>query len=183
MTIPTTNRSPLAVGGILSPNSAENPYFYDANHVFVPYCTSDSWSGSRTSRSDLFTFMGSAVVQQVVRDLVPLGLENSTDFLLTGSSAGGTGVMINLDPVQELINDVLDLPHVAVRGITDSGWFLDRDPYAPTGKPAVEAIRKGMELWQGKVPRRCRTMYEGEPWRCYFGYRLYSTLKCKKKAK
>lgn len=121
--------------------------------------------------------MGSAVIQQVVRDLVPLGLENSTDLLLTGSSAGGIGVMINLDPVQELLHEMLGLKHIFVKGVTDSGWFMDRTPYAPTGKPAVDAIRKGMELWNGRVPRRCKQLYENEPWRCYFGYRLYPTLK------
>lgn len=123
--------------------------------------------------------MGSLVVLQVVRDLLPLGLENSTDFLLAGSSAGGTGVMLNLDFVSELLHDQLTLKHINVRGVTDSGWFLDRTPYAPTMKPAVDAIRKGMEHWQGKVPRRCRQKYLNEPWRCYFGYRLYPTLKSK----
>ncbi len=31
------------VGGILSADPLENPHFADANHVFVPYCSSDSW--------------------------------------------------------------------------------------------------------------------------------------------
>ncbi|KAG9510132.1 Inactive palmitoleoyl-protein carboxylesterase notum1b, partial [Fragariocoptes setiger] len=30
--------------GILSANREENPHWWDANHVFVPYCSSDSWS-------------------------------------------------------------------------------------------------------------------------------------------
>ncbi|KAJ8910753.1 hypothetical protein NQ315_017210 [Exocentrus adspersus] len=166
------------VGGILSPKAKENPFWWNVNHVFVPYCTSDSWSGSKpASSSQMFSFMGSSVVLQVVRDLIPLGLENSTDLLLTGSSAGGTGVMINLDFIQEYLHEQLQLKQIHVSGVTDSGWFLDRTPYAPTNKPAVEAIRKGMEMWQGKVPRRCREEYLREPWRCYFGYRLYPTLK------
>lgn len=85
--------------------------------------------------------------------------------------------MINLDPVRELLHEELRLRHIAVRGVCDSGWFLDRAPYAPTGHQAVEAIRKGMELWQGRVPKRCGRIYADEPWRCYFGYRLYPTLK------
>ncbi|CAG9860709.1 unnamed protein product [Phyllotreta striolata] len=166
------------VGGILSPNPKENPFWFNANHVFIPYCTSDSWSGTKPpSPRDMFSFMGSFVIRQVIRDVIPLGLENSTDLLLTGSSAGGTGVMLNLDYVKELLHDELELTQINVRGVTDSGWFLDRTPYAPTTKPAVEAIRKGMEMWRGKVPRRCREEYSNEPWRCYFGYRLYPTLK------
>ncbi|XP_057651110.1 palmitoleoyl-protein carboxylesterase NOTUM [Diorhabda carinulata] len=166
------------VGGILSPNMKENPFWWNANHVFVPYCSSDSWSGTKPpTPSDLFSFMGSFIVRQVIRDLIPLGLENSTDLILSGSSAGGTGVMLNLDYVKELLHEELLLTQINVRGITDSGWFLDRIPYAPTNKPAVEAIRKGMDMWRGKVPRRCREEYMNEPWRCYFGYRLYPTLK------
>ncbi|XP_050515661.1 palmitoleoyl-protein carboxylesterase NOTUM [Diabrotica virgifera virgifera] len=166
------------VGGLLSPNMKENPFWWNANHVFVPYCTSDSWSGTKPpSSNDMFSFMGSFIVRQVVRDLIPLGLENSTDLILSGSSAGGTGVMLNLDYVKELLHEELMLTQINVRGVTDSGWFLDRTPYTPTNKPAVEAIRKGMEMWRGKVPRRCREEYMNEPWRCYFGYRLYPTLK------
>lgn len=167
----------VLVGGILSANDKENPYWYNANHVFVPYCTSDSWSGTKSSRDEMFNFMGSLIVQQVVRDLVPLGLENSTHLMVTGSSAGGTGVMINLDSIKELLHEQLGLKHIALRGVTDSGWFLDRVPYAPNGKPAVEAIRKGINYWHGQVPKRCKLKYQTEPWRCYFGYRIYNTLK------
>ncbi|KAH1000464.1 hypothetical protein HUJ05_006804, partial [Dendroctonus ponderosae] len=186
------------VSGILSPSMEENPYWWNANHVFVPYCSSDSWSGSKKlDKRGLFSFMGSSIVLQVVRDLLPLGLENSTDLLLAGtalkscnprsrslilnigagSSAGGTGVMINLDFVEELLHEQMNRTKIRVKGVTDSGWFLDRTPFAPTNKPAVEAIRKGMDLWQGRVPRRCREQYLDEPWRCYFGYRIYPTLK------
>lgn len=75
-----------AVGGILSGSSSENPFWWNANHVFVPYCTSDSWSGLKPShpRTGMFSFMGAAVVQQVVKDILQLGLENSTDLLLAG---------------------------------------------------------------------------------------------------
>lgn len=74
------------VGGILSPNMQDNPYWWSANHVFIPYCTSDSWSGSKRSETQgTFSFMGSSIVLQVVRDLIPLGMENSTDLLLAGN--------------------------------------------------------------------------------------------------
>ena len=34
------------VGGILSADTEENPQFAAANHVLVPYCSSDSWAGT-----------------------------------------------------------------------------------------------------------------------------------------
>jgi O-palmitoleoyl-L-serine hydrolase len=48
---------------------------------------------------DGLRFMGSLIVKQVIADLIPLGLDNSDDLLLAGSSAGGLGVMLNLDKV------------------------------------------------------------------------------------
>lgn len=49
--------------------------------------------------------MGSLIVRQVMTDLIPLGLGHSqgTDLLMAGSSAGGTGVMLNLDKVKHLL--------------------------------------------------------------------------------
>lgn len=97
------------IGGILSPLATENPYWYNANHVFVPYCSSDSWSGRRTKPEsrDSFRFMGSLIVRQVIADLIPLGLGNpqGTDLLMAGSSAGGLGVMLNLDKVRAFLQD------------------------------------------------------------------------------
>ena len=98
------------VGGILSPLAQENPFWSNANHVFVPYCSSDSWSGRKSkpdNSRDSFRFMGSMIVRQVIADLIPLGLGNAqgTDLLMAGSSAGGLGVMLNLDKVRAFLQD------------------------------------------------------------------------------
>lgn len=91
------------------------------------------------------------------------------------NSAGGTGVMLNLEPVQSLLKDY---PHIAVYGVSDSGWFLDRAPYSreTDSLAPVDAVKKGYNLWEGRVPSSCKTHFTSEPWRCYFGYRLYPTL-------
>lgn len=83
--------------------------------------------------------------------------------------------MLNLEAVQKLLSSH---SRIAVRGITDSGWFLDRTPYSghPETLASVEAIKKGMVLWEGRVPASCRSVYQEEPWRCFFGYRLYPTV-------
>ena len=67
--------------------------------------------------------------------------------------------------------------NVHVRGVSDSGWFLDREPFTP-GVAAAEAVRQGWKLWDGVLPDDC-VAEQKEPWRCYFGHRLYNTLKCK----
>ncbi|EDS28214.1 notum [Culex quinquefasciatus] len=168
------------VGGLLSPLPQENPYWYNANHVFVPYCSSDSWSGTKIKPDtrDGLRFMGSLIVRQVVADLIPLGLGHSqgADLLMAGSSAGGLGVMLNLDKVRSFLQYEKGLK-VSVRGVSDSGWFLDREPYTPGAVAASEAVRQGWKLWDGALPEACVAEHVKEPWRCYFGHRLYNTLK------
>ncbi|KAG5676925.1 hypothetical protein PVAND_006722 [Polypedilum vanderplanki] len=167
------------VGGILSPLQSENPYWFNANHVFVPYCSSDSWSGNRSKPEtrDSFRFMGSLIVRQVIADLIPLGLGNAqgTDLLMAGSSAGGLGVMLNMDKIRAFLQDERGL-NVHVRGVSDSGWFLDREPFLPGTIAGAEAVRQGWKLWNGVLPEDC-VAEQKEPWRCYFGHRLYNTLK------
>ncbi|XP_062542705.1 palmitoleoyl-protein carboxylesterase NOTUM [Armigeres subalbatus] len=168
------------VGGLLSPLPSENPYWYNANHVFVPYCSSDSWSGTKVKPDtrDGLRFMGSLIVRQVMADLIPLGLGHSqgADLLMAGSSAGGLGVMLNLDKVRSFLQNEKGL-NVAVRGVSDSGWFLDREPYTPGAVAASEAVRQGWRMWDGALPQACVAEHPKEPWRCYFGHRLYNTLK------
>ncbi|KAH8395279.1 hypothetical protein KR222_008194, partial [Zaprionus bogoriensis] len=171
------------VGGILSPHAEENPYWHNANHVLVPYCSSDSWSGTRTTpdtrdRENNWRFMGALILRQVIADLIPLGLGRVAggELLLVGSSAGGLGVLLNLDRVRDFLVNERKL-QVTVRGVSDSGWFLDREPYTPAAMASSEAVRLGWKLWQGLLPEDCTRAHPAEPWRCYFGYRLYPTLK------
>nr|CAD7407442.1 unnamed protein product [Timema poppensis] len=151
-----------------------------SSELFVPYCSSDTWSGtrSRPSSDTKFTFMGATIVSQVVRDLLPLGLINASTLLLAGSSAGGTGVIINMDHVKALLHDTFGLRQIEIRGVSDSGWFLDRAPYTVDSHSLapLDAVRKGLVLWQGRVSSRCQQNFPDEPWRCYFGYRSYPTL-------
>ncbi|XP_059615288.1 palmitoleoyl-protein carboxylesterase NOTUM [Phlebotomus argentipes] len=168
------------VGGILSPHPEENPYWHDANHVLVPYCSSDSWSGTKTTPDtrDGWRFMGSLIVRQIISDLIPLGLGNTqgSELLLAGSSAGGVGVMLNLDKIRHFLVQERGLK-VTVRGISDSGWFLDREPYVPGAIASTDVVKQGWNLWNGAIPEACRKKHPSEPWRCYFGHRLYPTLK------
>ncbi|XP_073843663.1 palmitoleoyl-protein carboxylesterase notum [Musca autumnalis] len=169
------------VGGILSPLPEENPYWHSANHVLVPYCSSDSWSGTNStidSSEFQFRFMGALILKQVIADLIPMGLGRipGAELLLVGSSAGGLGVMLNLDRIAHYLQVERKL-QVTVRGVSDSGWFLDREPYTPSAVASSEAVRQGWSLWKGLLPEACVEQYKSEPWRCYFGYRLYPTLK------
>lgn len=96
--------------------------------------------------------MGSLIIQEVVKALLPKGLDGAKVLLLAGSrcvhrgnvpvadpkppdpmcvracSAGGTGVLLNVDRVSELLEG-LGHSGIHVRGLADSGWFLDNKQY------------------------------------------------------
>jgi O-palmitoleoyl-L-serine hydrolase len=55
---------------------------------------------------------------------------------------------------------------------------LDREPFKAGAVAASEVTRQGWKLWSGVLPEAC-ALEQKEPWRCYFGHRLYNTLKCK----
>ena len=94
----------------------------------MPYCSSDSWSGDRPAKSNKdLHFSGSKIIENVIRDLVAKGLQNASSIYLAGSSAGGTGVLVNLDKIADLVKSIN--PRTLVSGLIDSGWFLDNEPF------------------------------------------------------
>ncbi|KAM3864935.1 inactive palmitoleoyl-protein carboxylesterase notum1b [Diretmus argenteus] len=169
--------------GILSPQPEENPHWWNANMVFIPYCSSDLWSGAKakTNHSD-YAFMGSVIIKEVVNELLTKGLDNAKVLLLAGTSAGGIGVLLNVDHVAQQL-EAQGYPGVQVRGLADSGWFLDNKQYRLTDCmdtmtcAPTEAIKRGIRYWGGLVPESCRQAHVGEEWLCFFGYKVYPTLK------
>ena len=167
-------QSVQSVGGLLSADPHENPHFSDANHVFVPYCSSDSWSGTASTRNeDGFTFMGREIIREVVKELSDYQqLLFGQEVFLAGSSAGATGVLVNADFVAQLIS-----PHgVRVRGIVDSGWFLDNDPFQDASL-VIRSLQQGIRMWQANVNDECARNFSDELWKCYLGYRAFPFIK------
>ncbi|XP_041839369.1 carboxylesterase notum2 isoform X3 [Melanotaenia boesemani] len=174
--------------GILSSQAEENPHWHNANIVFIPYCSSDVWSGTGPAptppprqRQAEYTFMGSFIIREVIKDLIPKGIKQAKVVMLSGTSAGGTGVLLNIERVASQLEQLG--AEAQVRGLVDSGWFLEskqqRSPNCPetVSCSPEDAIKIGLRLWNGIVPDRCRQLYKrGEEWQCFFGHRLYSTL-------
>lgn len=71
--------------------------------------------------------------------------ENNTFYF----SAGGTGVLMNLDRVADLVAELA--PGVEVRGIADSGWFVDIPQFRPNkcsdsfSCSPVDSIQRGIK--------------------------------------
>ncbi|XP_061588773.1 carboxylesterase notum2 [Cololabis saira] len=186
--------------GILSSQAGENPHWHNANIVFIPYCSSDVWSGTgpisttpsrtrqgrekvreRNTNATEYNFMGSLIIREVIKDLIPRGIKLARVVMLSGTSAGGTGVLLNIERVASQMEQLGS--EAQVRGLVDSGWFLEskqqRSPNCPetVSCSPEDAIKIGLRLWNGVVPNQCRQLYKrGEEWQCFFGHRLYSTL-------
>ena len=167
----SNNWSPeKSVGGILSADPEENPYYSDANHVFVPYCSSDSWSGTKKGHSGNLAFMGRHIISEVIKELSSYqGLLFGQELFLAGSSAGAIGVLLNVDFVAESVK-----PNLAVRGIVDSGWFLDN---ADNSNRFLHDLKDGIKLWEANVNDDCARNYPNELGQCYLGYKVHPFIK------
>ena len=57
---------------IFSQDPAENPAFYDYNIAYVPYCSSDWYTGTRNASilTDGFVFHGKYIVMAIIEDLI-----------------------------------------------------------------------------------------------------------------
>lgn len=73
---------------------------------------------------------------------------------LSPHSAGGTGVLLNVDRVAKQLEE-LGYPAIQVRGLVDSGWFLDNKQYRHTDCvdtltcAPTEVIRRGIKCVGG----------------------------------
>ncbi|MEW5987817.1 MAG: pectin acetylesterase-family hydrolase [Chloroflexota bacterium] len=176
-----TNRNwpPTEPGeGILSPSDVINPDFYNANHVYVRYCSSDSWSGDRPASPATggYAFRGKRIVRAVINALMDPAitpspnLAEARDVLFTGTSAGGCAVLVHLDWLAGV------LPQATVRGIDDAGWLQNIEPFDKTLPWPSEQLAVGYAFWNGWVDNSCAAAYPGSPSLCYFGIYAYPHL-------
>ena len=155
--------------------SGDDNQFANWNRIFLPYCTSDAFSGTAATTKGAagFSFLGKYVVPAVLNDLVQnQGLVDSvtTTFVLSGSSAGGVSIYSNIALVSE------SLPLARTLAIVDSGWFLDSDPFVKqrctTAMECTEQgiFRRGAKYWEADPDPACAAHFAaGERWRCYLG--------------
>lgn len=147
-TLPGTDGGPARFKqqGIFSTDPATNPTFAGATFVDAHYCSSDLWLGDQTGKrpnsasADGWYFNGRENVR-VLLDALPAlhGLDPTdpdTRVLLLGTSAGGAGVVGNLDQVATTWAPLTD---GRVKVVLDGSWI----PLQPEGTPLPDADRWG----------------------------------------
>ena len=134
----------------------ENPPFHNFGRVYLHYCSSDVYSGTRNASADTnsYYFYGKHIIEALLEDILKSkpNVENMNQLVLIGTSAGAFGVALNCDFVAEkfhAVNKDLD-----VRCIADSGDF-----YPPwvhkEGCDPYELMRQTTEFWQGEGDQSC----------------------------
>ena len=101
----------------------------NANLIYLPYCTSDAYLGSDVFVQDIgFHFNGRQVVTAVFGDLMQshgMGSQPNTQILCSGCSAGGRGVLFNLEFVSDLVTQKIGENLFRFGGLLDSPLWLD----------------------------------------------------------
>lgn len=118
-------------GGLFVNDSATNPLTHDWNKVLLPYHDGGSFAGDNATVT--YTTYGGKTVPLYFRGhrnflaainylVTHAGLNESTEVILTGNSAGGLATYYHMDELTEL------LPHARVVAAPDSGFFFADDP-------------------------------------------------------
>ena len=145
------------LGGIMSANVTENPLFANWTKVFVKYCDGSSFSGARIGASNAsgvpLHYRGRANLAATLDTLAlpdpsrGFGIGNATEVILTGGSAGGLAVFLQVDYVASRLPNV---PRIV--GQPDAGLFADLPNTA--GTYAYRSMFQGADvpsMWNATV--------------------------------
>eukprot|EP00439_Symbiodinium_sp_Y106_P022555 s2559_g2.t2 len=148
-------------GGIFARGLGATPFLATAAHAYIGYCSSDSWMGntSRTWRGHTWYFEGAHILATAVSTLLEQhGMKNAALVLFSGCSAGGRGMVYNLDGLCRLVR--ASAPKAACAGLGDAAWWVDSvsvPPPSPAGSEIVweSRLRRvtllGSQLWGGST--------------------------------
>lgn len=92
--------SSISPSGILSSSEGMNPILYGANKASLYYCSSDGYMGNLAASNATwgFHFRGQKLIRAMLKDLrKKYDLSSATLIVFAGESAGGRGVMTNID--------------------------------------------------------------------------------------
>jgi len=159
-------------GGPLDEDPMVNPDFYDWNHAFFVYCDGASFSGNLDNPvvvgEDKLYYRGFRILTETINDLLAnRGLDQATDVLVVGDSAGGMATFYHIDVIKSFMP-----PSVTrFKAAPFSGVFLDNPNVLGerTFRDTLTNVFNGQNC-SGSVNPKCAEAYgpAGEYWRCFF---------------
>ena len=162
---------------------ATNPEFYGYNHVWLPYCSGDLWSGQKLKPTTLpmptgaggvdtnvsVYFSGHFILEAALEALDELGLDDAELIVVSGNSAGGIGMWLSID----YINDRYVNPRVV--GVSIAGFYAYSFPYTGPGHTdpsngladfRASAWPSHVKLWDSYMNKQCVKKNKAEYWAC-----------------
>jgi len=124
------------------------------NIIYAPYCSSDLWSGSSNKTHS----HGHDIFHAIFDDLNSnKDFQQAKQIIFTGYSAGGLGLLLNLPDLLPKFS-----PHIDLRIIIDSAWFIDY----PGNINGISKINEGILYWNTQFPSACQLKPQ---YKCFFG--------------
>ncbi|CAF3862487.1 unnamed protein product [Rotaria sp. Silwood1] len=115
--------------------------FKQYNIIYVPYCSSDLWSGSSNQTNSHGYDIFHAIFHHKKYFF------NAKQIIFTGFSAGGLSLLLNLPDLLRKFS-----LHIDIRVIIDSARFIDY-PSNPNG---ISKINQGMIYWNTQTSNLCK---------------------------
>ena len=159
-----------------SEDPEENPPFHNFYKIFVPYCSSDVYTGKRNASEDTgnYFFHGKFIIQAILEDMIREipGMKDIQQLVLIGGSAGAFGVGYNCDFAAEYFH--AENPSVDVRCIADGGDFYPTW-VSTEGCEPYELGKAASEFWSSELDQSCEYLTEDDHQDClifpsYFTY-------------
>jgi len=118
-------------GALMVNDQKMNPYSFDWNAVLLMYCDGASWIGNMEQPVEGLYFRGWQSLQAIMTDLLANhGLNQATEVLIGGDSAGGLATFYHIDYMSERIKSANS--EAMVLGMPDSGFWPDAEGFAKT---------------------------------------------------
>jgi len=180
--------------------------FADASYAQLVYCSSDVWSGEQNDPIEIpadatgtttmpFRFAGRANVRAALEILVQrYGLDDGdpeTRVFLQGGSAGGHGVLHNIDQLRAVLPRVTSGKRAwalanaasyfegwgAADARVDGDWSARDQTGKPTGKYWDDVLPLAIASWRGNMgSAECLAAFPGQPAKCFFAKNLQPFL-------
>ncbi|CAK7348563.1 unnamed protein product [Dovyalis caffra] len=160
----------LPFTGILSNKEEENPDFFNWNRVKLRYCDGASFSGDGQNEASQLYFRGQRIWSAAMEYLMAEGMQNATQALLSGCSAGGLASIIHCDEFRELFPQSTE-----VKCLSDAGMFLNVMDIS--GGHTLQNFYDGVVRLQGvqkSLPSTC--INHMDPTSCFFPENLVAAV-------
>ncbi|CAJ1338948.1 unnamed protein product [Effrenium voratum] len=163
------------LGGLFARGPGATPQLKQAAHAFVGYCSSDSWVGNTSVEwsGQTWYFQGAQILLQAVQHLLKLGMDRASLVFFSGCSAGGRGVLYNLDGLCRLLHSAA--PNARCAGLGDAAWWLESVHVGSNTWPSAlqHVTQQGSQLWRSSslalALRRCQGAAPDSGFQCFFG--------------